>query len=155
MWLKLFSKSYWQKVLKGRRLLTWRILKWDQSLLRCRRNWGKKNEKRKDNLLHENQTKQKVSLTHHKKSCWKMQPVVCSEKKEQELLTLKSGLNFSKKDSPSSTSLLLSNSPNCDFKISWQLWKSMSPGSKCRAKKKLQSDELAKGSNLNIRKPLV
>ena len=67
-------------------------------------------------------------------------------KKEQELITLKSGLTFSKRDSLSSTSLLNSDSPNCDFKISWQLWKSMSHGSK--------RDELAKGSNLNIRKAL-
>ena len=87
----------------------------------------------------------KVSAYHTpKKAIEKSNPYAA--KKEQELITLKSGLTFSKRDSLLSTSLLNSDSPNCDFKISWQLWKSMSRGSK--------HDELAKGSNLNIRKAL-
>ena len=66
MWLKLSSKSYWQKMLKGRRLLTWRILKWDQSLLRCRRNLGEKNKKRQLASWKSNQTKSQLNTPQKK-----------------------------------------------------------------------------------------
>ena len=114
----------------------------------------KEQEKRRQQLCFTKiKPKKSVTLTPQKKLLKNATRCVW-RKKEQELMTFKSGLNFSKRDNPSSTPSLLFNSPNCGFKISQPLWKSMSPGSKHQAKQKLQSDELAKGSNLNNRKAL-